>query len=255
MLRSRIIPTLLIDEGKLVKTIQFKDAKYVGDPLNAVRILNEKKIDELFIIDISATTSNTEPEFSLIKRIAEECRMPLCYGGGIKNIKQMESIINLGVEKVAVSSKAINDIHFIKQAALKFGSQSIVVVVDVKKSINNKYQIYFNNGKTLSQIDLSDFLERVIDFGAGEIVINSIDNDGMMQGYDVHLVELIYEKIDIPLTILGGAGSKEDLKNMIKKFGILGLGAGSMFVFKGKFRAVLINYPNVNEKNEILNLK
>lgn len=254
MLRPRIIPVLLIDKGRLIKTIQFNNGKYVGDPLNAVRIFNEKKIDELFVIDISATLEKSEPDFSLIKRIAEECRMPLCYGGGIKSIDEIQKIINLGVEKVAVSSKAQEDANFIKEASDKFGSQSIVIVIDVKLQ-NNEYQIFTNNGKIRSNLKLDYLIDQVINNGAGEIVINSIDRDGMMNGFDTQLIDHVYRKTKIPFTIMGGAGSKDDLKEIIKKFGIIGLGVGSMFVFKGKFRAVLINYPSENEKEEIINFK
>lgn len=254
MLQPRIIPCLLISDNGLVKTKQFKEQKYVGDPINAIRIFNEKKSDELIVLDIDATTKEIEIDLGKIKKFAAECRMPLCYGGGIKTVEQAKSIISLGVEKVAISSIAVEDQTIINDMAKEIGSQSIVVVLDVKKNMFGKYTIFTHNGKRKTGIELTEMIERIQESGAGEVVINSIDNDGMMNGYDIKLAKSLKEKISIPLTIIGGAGSHDDLRDLIGSCGIVGAAAGSLFVFKGIYRAVLINYPDQNLKNSLLNL-
>ena len=252
MLRPRIIPSLLIHKNGLVKTINFKDPKYIGDPINVVRIFNEKEVDELMLFDIDASVNQNEPNYKTIENIASECRMPLCYGGGIKNVEQAKKIFSLGVEKVSISSAAISNPNLIKEIVKKVGSQSMVVVLDVKKFDNNSYHIWINNGKKNTEISLIPFLKKIQDLGVGEIVINSIDNDGVMDGYDLNLIDNVYSNISIPLTILGGAGTLDDIKNIIKKYKIIGLGVGSLFVFKGVYKAVLVNYPNYEIKNELI---
>ena len=254
MLHPRIIPCLLISDSGLVKTKQFKDKKYVGDPINAIRIFNEKKSDELIVLDIDATSKHIEIDLEKIKKFAAECRMPLCYGGGIKSVEQAKSIISLGVEKVAISSSAIEDESIIKDMANEIGSQSVVVVLDVKKNMFGKYTIYTHNGKKNTGVELNEMIKRAQENGAGEIVINSIDNDGMMAGYDMKLAKSLKKNVSVPLTIIGGAGSHEDLKTLIEECGIIGAAAGSLFVFKGVYRAVLINYPDQISKKSILNL-
>ena len=252
MLRPRIIPCLLVHNHGLVKTIKFSDPKYVGDPINAVKIFNEKEVDELIVLDIDATVSNSEPDYTMIRNLAIECRMPLCYGGGVKTVDQIERIVGLGVEKVAISSAAIENPDLVANSAEIVGSQSIVVVMDVKKSrFLSKYEIRSHNGTRKSKINPIDLAKKVEDLGAGEVVINSIDNDGTMTGYDFELVSKIRDAIHLPITVLGGAGSVDDIKALVKSFGIIGAAAGSLFVFKGKYRAVLINYPNREEKDLI----
>ena len=253
MLRPRIIPCLLLQDNGLVKTVNFKNPKYVGDPINAVRIFNEKEVDELVIFDIDATVLKNEPNYGLIERIANQSRMPLCYGGGIKTVKQAKRIFGLGVEKIALSSSVVDNPNLITQIGDLVGAQSVIVVLDVKKNIFGKYNIYTNNGNTNTGIDPLKFVKEAENLGAGEIVLNSIDNDGLMKGYDTNILDLVRKKIDLPITILGGAGSLEDIKNIIKKHKVIGLAAGSLFVFKGKFRAVLINYPSKVEKDILLN--
>lgn len=256
MLRARIIPCLLVHNKGLVKTVNFKEPKYVGDPINAVKIFNEKEVDELIVLDIDATVENRAPNFELIKNLATECRMPFCYGGGITSVEQAKKIIELGAEKVAISSSAINDPSLIKNIGLEVGVQSVVVVIDVrKKSIlfGGGYDIYIKNGKEKVKINLKDFIEQLNKIGVGEIVINSIDNDGMMKGYDIPLILMLREWTNFPITALGGAGSTNDIKELIEKFKIIGASAGSLFVFKGKYKAVLINYPNREEKFRIFN--
>ena len=252
MLRARIIPCLLIHKGGLVKTVQFARHKYVGDPLNAVRIFNEKEVDELVVLDIDATVNNTEPNYTLIGNLARECRMPLCYGGGVKTADQVQRIINLGAEKVAISSAAIRNPDLITTAAERVGNQSLVVVLDVKRiPRSDRHEIFLHNGKEATGIDAIEFAQQIGSLGAGEIVINSIDQDGMMAGYDLEIARQIRGKTNLPMTMLGGAGKLSDIQSLIKEFKIVGAAAGSLFVFKGVFRAVLINYPNHTEK-EIL---
>ena len=252
MLRSRVIPCLLVKNRGLVKTVQFSQPKYVGDPINAVKIFNEKESDELMVLDIDATVEGREPDYQMIKNLAAECRMPLCYGGGVSTVDQFKKIIGLGVEKVAISAAAINNSELITRAAELFGSQSVVVVLDVKKKlIGNKYNIYTNNGTRKMKLTFTEFVSKTETLGAGEIVINSIDRDGKMQGYDLELINRVREIVSIPVTALGGAGSMEHITELVDRFGIIGAAAGSLFVFKGKYRAVLISYPSQIDKDKI----
>ena len=253
MLRSRIIPCLLVHNKGLVKTVKFKNPKYVGDPINAVKIFNEKEVDELILYDIDSSVLNKDPNFDLIKKIARECKMPLCYGGGIKNLDQAKKIINLGAEKISVSSLAIENIDLCYKITELIGSQSLVITLDVKKSFWGNYNIYTLNGTKKSKYNLNEFIDIINQSKIGELVINSIDNDGLMNGYDFNLISLIYNKMNIPITILGGAGSLDHVKKLYKKYEIIGAAAGSLFVFNGKFNAVLINYPSYKEKNKLFN--
>lgn len=254
MLRPRIIPCLLIKDKGLVKTTNFENPKYVGDPINAVRIFNEKEVDELIVLDIDATVDRREPDYVMIEKLAEECRMPLCYGGGVTAAAQVQRIVQLGVEKVAVSAAALDNQALVSEASNLVGKQSIVVVLDVKKSfLGNKYEVWTHNGKKNTGIDPVELAREMEKRGAGEIVINSVDNDGLMNGYDLTLAEKIREIIHVPLTVMGGAGSLNDIGILINKFGTIGAAAGSLFVFKGVYRAVLINYPNRAEKDTIIN--
>ena len=252
MLKPRIIPCLLLSQGGLVKTQNFKSPKYVGDPLNAVKIFNEKEVDELMLLDINASIDGVAPDFNLIHKIAMECRMPLAYGGGIANIDCAERLIGLGVEKVVIGTAAIQNQELISSVAKRLGSQSVAVVLNVKKNLFNKHQAYIASGKIKISLDLVEFASNLESMGAGELVINSIANDGVMGGYDYELLEQLRESTRLPITILGGAGTLSDIEELISKFGIIGAGAGSLFVFKGKYRAVLINYPDRNEKDALI---
>lgn len=252
MLRPRIIPCLLIKDGGLVKTVNFNNPKYVGDPINVVKILNEKEVDELIVLDISSTTSGQLLNYQLIENIAAECRMPLCYGGGISNVEQIKRLVSLGVEKVSVSSAIFNNDKFLIEASKIVGNQSIAVVLDVKY-INNDYFIFINNGVKNTEIKLFNFINQLSKIGIGELVINSIDRDGTMLGYDFELVEKVKSLINFPLSVIGGASSHENITELFKKFGQIGAGVGSLFVFKGKYKAVLVNYPTGIEKLQILN--
>jgi cyclase len=242
MLRPRVIPCLLVRRGGLVKTLKFRDEKYVGDPINAVRIFNEKEADELIVLDIDASAGGKEPDYQMIGHLAEECRMPLCYGGGVKSAEQARRIMALGVEKVAVSSGALERPVLVTEIAEQVGRQSVVVVLDVKKTLLGGYRVYINNGrKDTGRV----FLDCARDFesrGAGEIVLNSIDLDGAKTGYDLKLARELRAAVNVPVTLLGGAGSFADLASAVEAVGIVGLAAGSLFVFKGTYRAVLISY-------------
>lgn len=257
MLRSRIVPCLLIQNGGLVKTQMFKSPKYVGDPINAIKIFNEKEADELIVLDIDATANKAEPNYKLITKLAAECRMPLCYGGGISNPEQAFRIIDLGVEKVAISSAAINNPEIVTKISEVIGRQSVVVVLDIFKKMGlftNSYEVFTNNGKFNHKLDPFILAKILEEAGAGEIVINSINNDGCMMGYDLELSKQFCKKMKIPVTILGGAGSYKHISSLIQACGIIGVGVGSLFVFKGKYRAVLINYPSREQKDEIFQI-
>lgn len=251
MLRPRIIPSLLVHDKGLVKTVNFKNPKYVGDPINAVKIFNEKEVDELAVFDIDATVLGTEPNYELIKKLANQSRMPLCYGGGVKTVEQAQKIFGLGIEKIALSSAVLENPDLITQIADRVGSQSVIVVIDVKKKFLGGYEIYTHNGKKGTGINPVDFVVKAEKLGAGEIILNSIDQDGVMKGYDLGLIDKICEKISIPITVLGGAGSLQDIKKVIDKHKIIGVAAGSLFVFKGIYKAVLISYPQKKEKEEL----
>jgi cyclase len=253
MLRPRVIPCLLVHDKGLVKTVQFKDPKYVGDPINAVRIFNEKESDELMVMDIDATRDNREPDYKMIENLAAECRMPLCYGGGVKTVEQAHRIFSLGVEKIAISAAAIQTPELVTAMAERVGSQSVVVVLDVKKKMLGGYELYTHNGKKSTGKNPVEFAIKMQELGAGEIVVNSIDQDGMMKGYDLTIIDKIRKSISLPMTVLGGAGSLQDIGKLINQYGIIGAAAGSLFVFKGIYKAVLINYPNWEEKDRLIN--
>lgn len=252
MLRPRIIPCLLVHDKGLVKTEHFKNPRYLGDPMNAVRIFNEKEVDELIILDIDATIEGRGPDFKMIEHWAEECRMPLCYGGGVTTVEQAQRIFALGVEKIAFSAGAINNPDIIREISEKVGSQSVVVVLDVKRKLFGGYEVYTHNGKKGTGKSPIELIKKFEQLGAGEIVINSIDKDGEMKGYDIKLIEDSRNETTLPLTAVGGAGKLEDIGELISKFGIIGAAAGSLFVFKGKLKAVLINYPNFIDKESLI---
>jgi cyclase len=253
MLRPRIIPCLLVHQSGLVKTQGFKDPKYVGDPINAVKIFNEKEADELMVLDIDATVNGCEPNFDLISRLAAECRMPLCYGGGVTRVDQATRIVDMGVEKVALSAAAIDNPSLLMGIANVVGRQSVVAVLDVRKKkgiLTSGYEICTHNGKVTHKCDPVMLAKELQDAGAGEIVINSIDKDGFMQGYDLDMIVQFRNKLNVPMTFLGGAGSLEHMSQLVSTMGVVGLAAGSFFVFKGRYRAVLISYPTLQQKTD-----
>ena len=241
MLRPRIIPCLLVSNGGLVKTKRFKEPKYVGDPINAVKIFNEKQVDELSIYDIGAWKA-AAPDFGMLEKIAVESRMPLCYGGGVVTPEQAERIVNIGYEKVSLSSAAIRSTKLVAEVAQAIGGQSAVVTIDVAKNSLGRHDVYVENGQKRVSTDLLELCDSVVEAGAGEIVINSIDREGDMQGYDIELARTLTSRVHIPMTFLGGAGNVQHMRELIAAVGVVGAAAGTMFVFKGPFRAVLISY-------------
>ncbi len=255
MLQKRVIPCLLLHKGGLYKTQKFKKPTYIGDPINAIKIFNEKEVDELMFVDIDATTQNKEPNYKMIEDIASECFMPLCYGGGVKNIEQMKKIYALGVEKISLSSSAVLNPELIKEAASLFGNQSVIVTVDVKKDFWGNKKVFINNGKTNTKLDVLEFIKKVENLGAGEIVVNSVDHDGEMNGYDAQLLKEIKSNTKVPIIALGGAGNLNHIKEAFEIAKVDAVACGSMFVYQGPLRGVLISYPPYQKIQEILGNK
>ncbi len=244
MLSTRVMPCLLLLGDGLVKTVKFKDPSYVGDPRNAVKIFNEKEVDELILLDIGATPDHKEPRTSLIREIVSEAFMPVAYGGGIRNLEQARAILSAGVEKIVLNTHAIAHPSFVKEAAEKFGSQSVVVCIDAKKNLFGKYDVWTEGGRRNTKLRPDECASIMEQHGAGEIVINSIDRDGTRSGFDIDLVRSVASVVHVPLIACGGAGQLQDLSMAVKDGGATAVAAGSLFVYQGKHRAVLINYPN-----------
>lgn len=243
MISTRIIPILLLKGEGLVKTICFKDPTYIGDPINAVRIFNEKEVDEIVILDIAATKENRNPKYEWIKDIVSESFMPLAYGGGIKNLEQIKQLFDIGIEKVILNS-ALSNLELINKASDIYGNQSIVASIDVKKTLFGDYQIYTYSGTKREKYNLMCFVKKIVDAGIGEIIIQSINREGTMKGYDLELLKKVSNSVNVPVVASGGAGSLNDFKDAIQKGNATAVAAGSLFVYKGIHKAVLINYPN-----------
>ncbi len=250
-MQTRVIPSLLIHKGGLVKSVQFKDYKYVGDPINAVKIFNEKEVDEIAVIDIDASKENKAPNIEKISEIASEAFMPMAYGGGITTIEQIKEILYNGIEKVIINKAAHTTPHLITQAANLFGNQSIVVSIDVKKVFLKGYRVFIENGKKNTGLHPVEFAITAEKLGAGEILLNSIDKDGTFTGYDVALIQQVSKAVNIPVIAIGGASSVEDFAKA-KQAGASAVSAGSMFVFQRPHKAVLISYPTRKEIKEIV---
>lgn len=251
MLKHRVIPCLLLQNGGLVKTQRFGNPKYVGDPINAIRIFNDKEVDELMVLDISASKERREPNYSLIEQFAGECFMPLCYGGGIRSVEQTRQLIALGVEKVCLQSAAFEDTSLISRIAEQFGSQSVVASVDVKKSwLGNPCLYSAASGKKLSQ-PLFSYLAQLVSAGAGEVLLNAVDRDGEMTGMDLDLIREVSAALSVPLIAAGGVGTLADIK-MAVEAGASAVAVGSFFLFHGPHRAVLITYPLYQELENLL---
>lgn len=244
--RPRIIPTLLVDDKDLIKTIQFGKRTYLGDPINAVKIFNRKGIDELSVLDIGATKNNREPDYELLRDIASEAFMPLSYGGGIKDLEQIHDLLASGYEKVVINTALIRQPDLIKHASSRFGSQSIVGSIDAKK-VNGQYKCCIADGIEVVDMNPIELATRTEQLGVGEIIINSIDNDGMMAGYDIELVRDIVEAVKVPVIAIGGAGGTMDLKKVLHDGHAHAAAGGSMFVYYGRLKAVLITAPSEKE--------
>jgi imidazole glycerol-phosphate synthase subunit HisF len=247
MLLPRIIPILLLKGKGLVKGVKFKDHKYVGDPINAVQIFNTKQVDELFFLDITATLEKRIPPLDLVQKIADQCLMPFGVGGGIKTVDEAKSILNAGAEKVCLNTYALENPKLIEEISNVFGNQSVIVSIDIKKSLFGKIVVTTRNGSKNLKTDLQETLKIVQDSGAGEILLNNIDRDGTCEGYDLELLQSVCESISIPVIASGGAWEIEHLKEGLQKGKASAVAAGSMFVLHGKRKAVLISYPSKAE--------
>jgi cyclase len=244
MFRPRIIPVLLLKKNGIVKSVQFKNHRYIGDPINAVKIFNDLRADELVFLDIEAGKENRVISTGLVKSIGEEANMPFSVGGGIRSLLEIGSLLRAGAEKVILNSVAIQNPDFVKQAAESFGSSTIVVCIDVKKNLYGKLVVSIKNGTKTSDLEPSDFAQKMEYFGAGEIIIQSVDCDGTMQGYDLNLISCVSHAVSIPVVALGGAGSLDDLKLAYQNSYATGVAAGSLFVYHGTRKGILINYPD-----------
>lgn len=243
MYLPRVIPCLLLRNLGLVKTIKFKSPKYLGDPINIVKIFNDKEVDELIFLDITATIENKRPPFKLLEKVAGEAFMPLGYGGGIRTVEDVKTILCLGIEKVVINSYAVENRSFIRKVADFAGSSSVVISMDVKKNLWGKYEVFTHGGMKATGLEPAKFAIELEKNGAGELFLNSIDRDGMMQGYDLELITRVTSAVNIPVVACGGARTVQDLAAAVKQGGASAAGAGSMFVFQGPHRAVLISYP------------
>lgn len=243
MYRPRVIPCLLLHDNGLFKTKKFKDPVYVGDPINAVRIFSDKEADEIMVLDIDATKNGREPNYDLISEIAGEAFMPMAYGGGVTCVNQVRRLIRCGIEKVVINSAALSSPNLIYESAQIFGKQAIVGSIDIRKTLFGSYRVVTNCGARDAEVDLNLHISNLVSAGVGEILINNIDRDGMMEGYDLELIKNISEGLRVPLIVCGGAGGKDHLIEGIHA-GASAVAAGSMFVFHGKHKAVLISYSN-----------
>jgi len=250
-LRVRVMPCLLLRQSKLVKTVKFGNPDYIGDPVNAVKIYNDKEVDELIFLDITATVEKKDPPFKTISEIASECFMPYTYGGGIHSLEDMRRIFNLGVEKIAINSYAVESPDFIRQAAKEFGNQSIVASIDVKRKLIGKYEVFTKSGTNPTGLGPVEHAKRMEEMGAGEILLTSIDRDGTWEGYDLDLIKTVAEAVNVPLIVCGGAGSIEDFRKAVDA-GASACAAGSMVVYQAKNRGVLINFPKQTELRTVL---
>lgn len=243
MLRTRVIPCLLLKDGGVVKTTQFKDPVYIGDPINAVRIFNDKEVDELVVLDVEATTLGRPPDLARLKNIAEQAFMPVAFGGGIRTVEGAAAVLKVGFEKIIVNSEAVIRPNFVSQLSARFGSQSVVVSIDVGTSKWRKRKtVYIRGGRETTKLDPVEHAKNMVAMGAGEILITSIDRDGTMSGYDLALVKTVAEAVDVPVIASGGAGSLSDFF-AAAQVGASAAAAGSMFVFQGPLRGILISYP------------
>lgn len=244
MLRTRVIPCLLLRGAGLVKTCRFKDPKYVGDPINAIKIFNDKEVDELVLLDISASLEGRGPAYSVIEEVASECFMPLAYGGGIRTVDEARRILKLGVEKAVFNTTGWLDPSVLTAASREFGAQAVVASIDVRRKLFGRYEVFVEGGTRGTGVDPVEYARRMEAAGAGEILLTSIDRDGTMQGYELDLIARVTAAVGVPVIAAGGAGSVQDFRIAIQEGGADAVAAGAMFVFHGPHRAVLITYPS-----------
>lgn len=244
MLQTRVIPCLLLKDDSLVKTVNFKKPAYIGDPVNTARIFNELEVDELVLLDISATNNNRKPDFKILEELANECFMPLAYGGGINNFEDAKKIFQIGIEKIIVNSVAYTNPAFITQLAEHFGNQAVVASIDVKKNMFGKYQVFSNSGKKKQKVDVVDWAKKLEQLGAGEILLTAIHQEGTWKGFDIELIESVTNAVDIPVIANGGAANINDIVEVVKKGNASAVSLGSMVVYQNKGMGVLVNFPN-----------
>ncbi|MBI4474327.1 MAG: imidazole glycerol phosphate synthase subunit HisF [Acidobacteria bacterium] len=253
MLTTRVIPCLLLQNGGLVKTVKFQSPDYVGDPTNAIKIYNDKQVDELVVLDIAATVAKKEPAFGAIEMFASECFMPVAYGGGLRNIGDVQRVFRLGIEKVVLNTYAVERPEFIRELSERFGAQAIVVSIDAKRNAAGGHEVFIRGGRTPTGLDPLALALKMSALGAGEIFLNSIDQDGTMAGYDLELIRNVSSAVEIPVIACGGAGKLADFGRAVKEGGAAAVATGSMVVYFGRNRAVLINFPTKRELDEVLN--
>jgi cyclase len=252
LIKTRVIPVLLLKGKGLYKTTKFKEANYIGDPINSVRIFNEKEVDELVFLDIDATVLKSNPDYDLLEDIAGEAFMPMAYGGGIRNIKQARIIFNIGFEKIILNSALYQNTTIINDIVSEFGSQSVVGCIDVKRNIFNNYELFSDNGLKRQKLSVVQHLNSLTNHGIGEILVNSIDRDGTMKGFDLKLVKMVTDSVNVPVVACGGASCLDDFKQVVEVSKATAVAAGSMFVYKGPHKAVLINYPKRTDIEQTL---
>lgn len=254
MRRVRVIPVMLLMDEGVYKTVSFKDPKYIGDPINTLRLFNDKEVDEMIIVDINASKEDRSPNTELIEDLASECFMPLCYGGGIQSMEDIREVIACGVEKVMMNASALKSFDLLKEASAKYGSSTIVAGVDVKKNLFGKYKVYNHVNSNTEGMDVVQYCKQLEENGAGELFINFVDREGTMKGYDLSFIDKISAQLGIPVIVCGGAAKMEDFYQAVSH-GASAVAAGSMFVYHGKHKAVLINYPSQEELKNNLYLK
>lgn len=246
MLKHRVIPVLLLKDNGLVKTYKFGNPRYIGDPINTIRIFNDKEVDELIILDIEASKNGREPNYKMINQLAGECFMPLCYGGGIRTIEQAKKIFALGIEKICIQTAALEDLKLVSDIAARFGSQSVVISVDVKRNFWGRYTLYKSAENKIIPLSWQDFIKKAVDAGIGEVILNAVDRDGTLEGPDLKLITQANNGLSVPLIALGGIGKLSDIKAAVDA-GASAVAAGAFFVFHGPYRSVLISYPSYHD--------
>ena len=253
MLRTRVIPCLLLKNESLVKTVKFKEYNYIGDPINTVRIFNEFEVDELMFLDIFASKENRKINFKILKDIADECFMPLSYGGNIKSLDDAKKVLEIGFEKVVINSNAYNNLKLIEKIASYFGNQSVVGSIDVKKDFFGKQRLYSHHGKTKQKVNITNWIKDLENAGIGELLVTSIDKEGTWEGYDIELMKMITQNVRVPVIANGGCGKVDDIGEVVKKANVSACAVGSMVVYQKKGMGVLVNFPDRKELERVLN--
>lgn len=251
MLRTRVIPVLLLRRRGIVKTVRFRRPRYVGDPINVVRIFNDKEVDELILTEIVATRTNSPPDYELLEQIASEAFMPVCYGGAIRGLDEAKRILRLGMEKVAINSAALEDPLVVRRLADVLGSQCVVASVDLERSWLGRYEVVSHSGRRVPVRDPLRWIERLVSLGAGEVLVNAVHRDGTMAGYDLDLLSRLRGRFDVPIIACGGASSVSDMKAAVRAGGLSALGVGARFIYEGPYRAVLVSYLSSGELEDL----